>query len=75
MSKIEEAKKILTELKVPTKQQSDICCYTLLSMASLTEDKNWSEAKNEWIRIHDVISFIKEITLETCSMLILLRVE
>ena len=60
MSKIEEAKKILTELKVPTKQQSDICCYTLLSMASLTEDKNWSEAKNEWIRIHDVISFIKE---------------
>ena len=60
MNKIEEAKTILTELKVPTKQQSDICCYTLLSMASLTEDNEWSDAANEWIRIHDVISFIKE---------------
>lgn len=60
MNKIEEAKAILTELKVPTKQQSDICCYTLLSMASLTEDNEWSDAANEWIRIHDVISFIKE---------------
>jgi len=60
MNKLEEARTLLTELKVPTKQQSDICCYTLLSMASLTEDNEWSDASNEWIRIHDVISFIKE---------------
>lgn len=60
MKKVEEARTILAELKVPLKQQSDICCYTLLAMASLTKKKKWSEASNEWIRIHDVISFIKK---------------
>ena len=59
MSKIDDAKTILTQLKVPTRQQSELCCYTLLAMATLTESDDWSESKNEWIRIHDVMSFIK----------------
>ena len=31
MSKIEEARKILSELNVPKKQQADLCCYVLLA--------------------------------------------
>ena len=32
MSKLEEAKNILNELKVPLKQQSDLCGYVILAM-------------------------------------------
>ena len=60
MTKLEEAKNILTSLNVPLSQQSEICCYTLLAMASISKKTKWQEAKNEWIRIHDVIAFIKE---------------
>ena len=57
MSKLDQAREILLSLKVPTKQQNDMCCYVLLSMANITEDDTWQSATNEWIRIHDVISF------------------
>jgi hypothetical protein len=33
MSKLEEARTILKQLQVPVKQQSDMCCYVLLSLA------------------------------------------
>ena len=61
MSKIEEARKILKELQVPAKQQADICCYTLLAMANIKKRDQWSEATNQWTRIHDVISYTKEV--------------
>ena len=32
MSKLEEAKDILNQLKVPQKQQSDLCVYVILAM-------------------------------------------
>lgn len=35
MSKLEEAKNILKELKVPLKQQSDLCGYVILAMADI----------------------------------------
>lgn len=60
MSKLEDARKILEMLKVPVKQKNDMCCYTLLAMAGLSENKDWQSATNEWIRIHDVMAFIKE---------------
>ncbi len=59
MSKIDEARQILSDLQVPIKQQTDLCCYTLLAMANLKETDNWSNATNGWIRIHDVISYTK----------------
>ena len=43
---------------MPLRQQSTLCCLTLLAMANLKESTPWSEATNEWIRIHDIISFI-----------------
>jgi len=60
MSKLEEAKNILNELKVPPKQQSDLCGYVILAMADIKKNDKWSEATNKWIRIHDVIAFIRD---------------
>ena len=59
MNKIEEAKLILSNLFVPDKQQTDLCCLVLLSMANLNEDSQWVNATNKWYRIHDIILFIK----------------
>lgn len=60
MSKLEEAKNILNELKVPLKQQSDLCGYVILAMADIKKNDKWANATNKWIRIHDVIAFIRE---------------
>ena len=60
MSKIEEARALLKELNVPSKQQADLCCYVLLAMADIKEDDNWAKATNKWIRIHDVLTFTKD---------------
>lgn len=60
MSKLDDAKKILAELRVPARQQSDICCYVLLAMAGIKKRSKWNSATNEWIRIHDVITFIHD---------------
>lgn len=58
LKKIKETKDILTKIGMPIKQTSDICCYTLLSMANIRSNNTWIEATNEWIRIHDIIAFI-----------------
>ena len=60
MSKLEEAKNILNELKVPPKQQSDLCEYVILAMADIKKNDEWANATNKWIRIHDVIAFIRD---------------
>lgn len=56
--KIKEIKDILIKIGMPNKQTSDLCCYTLLSMASIKNNTEWEMATNEWIRIHDIIAFI-----------------
>ena len=60
MKRIEEARDILKELQVPVKQQSDMCCYVLLAMAQISKKQAWADATNNWIRIHDIIGYIKE---------------
>ncbi|HBW14517.1 MAG TPA: restriction endonuclease [Proteiniclasticum sp.] len=60
MSKIEEAREILKAIGMPEKQQSDLCCLVLLAMLSLDDTSSWSNAESSWIRIHDIIEFIKE---------------
>lgn len=57
--KLEQAKEILEVIGMPVKQQSDICCYTLLALANISSKDKWSAADNEWIRIHDILEFIK----------------
>lgn len=60
MRKLEDARKILTELQVPKAQRNDMCCYTLLALAGLKEKECWADVRNEWIGIHDIMGFIRE---------------
>lgn len=60
MDKLELAKSLLNQIGMPQQQQSDLCALSLLSMTGLKEDSQWSEATNEWVRIHDVIKFIAD---------------
>ena len=58
MSNVEKIRKILVALGVPEKQRNDLCCYVLLVMAKIYPESKWEDAKNEWVRIHDMMSFI-----------------
>lgn len=49
---------LLAALDVPSRQQSELCAYTLLAMANLRQNAPWEEAKGTWMRIHDIIEFI-----------------
>ena len=60
MDKIDIAKDLLERVGMPTAQQSTLCCLTLLAMANIKKDSSFQDATNNWIRIHDVISFIGE---------------
>lgn len=50
----------LFRLECQKKQQADVCCYTLLAMAEITPDRDWNEATNNWLRIHDMIRFANQ---------------
>ena len=41
---------------MPTEQQSALCCLSLLAMAKLAKSTPYSQATNEWVRIHDIIA-------------------
>ncbi len=58
MSKVDDAREILNYIGMPKAQQADLCCYTLLAMAGIKPDMRWSQATNEWIRIHEIIQFV-----------------
>ena len=57
MDKIEETREFLQKVGMPKAQQADICCYVILAMAGIKPNMSWSEATNDWIRIHDIIQF------------------
>lgn len=56
--KVEEAREFLKTIGMPKAQQTDLCCYVILAMAGIKPDMSWSEATNEWMRIHDMIQFV-----------------
>lgn len=56
--KIEETRELLQTIGMPKAQQADMCCYVILAMAGVKPDMSWSEATNEWVRIHDIIQFV-----------------
>ena len=41
MDKLDDAKKILFMLGMPSKQQSDLCAYTLVALAGLKTNMKW----------------------------------
>lgn len=60
MGKLDEAKDILMQIGMPKAQQNDLCAYTLLALLNVKESDEWNNADNEYIRIHDIMEFIKE---------------
>jgi adenine-specific DNA-methyltransferase len=59
MGKIEQAQEILESLGLPSAQQNEISALTLLSLAQLSEDTPWKNAKSESLRVHDILGEIK----------------
>lgn len=47
MSKLEDARKILTALQVPKEQRNDMCCYVLIVLAGIDEDGKWEQANKQ----------------------------
>jgi len=45
---------------LPKRQQNDRSAYTLLTLAGLGENTNWSSATNKIIGIHDIMIFISK---------------
>ena len=60
MSKLEEAKGILTAIGMPKAQTNDRSAYVLLALSSLTENMSWSIAKKPAMRIVDMMNFMSE---------------
>lgn len=60
MDKIERVKKLLEELGLPKRQQSDMCALVILSLANLGKRTPWPEATNEWLGIHGILEFIHD---------------
>jgi hypothetical protein len=60
MDKIEIVRKLLKDIGMPNRQQADICVLTILGMANLKKTTLWTQATNEWLRIHDIIAFANQ---------------
>lgn len=60
MDKLDHVKHLLEQIGMPPAQQSTLCCLTLLAMADVKKEGSFNDATNDWMRIHDVISFIGE---------------
>jgi adenine-specific DNA-methyltransferase len=59
MGKIEQAQEILESLGLPPAQQNEVSALTLLTLAQLSEDTPWKNAKSETLRVHDILGEIK----------------
>lgn len=59
MNKIDEALDILKQVNVPKAQQNERSALALLALLSLREKDNWKDARKTFIRVHDMMQFIK----------------
>jgi type II restriction enzyme len=55
MGKIQEAQDILKTLGLPRPQQNEMAALTLLVLAGLSEDTPWVQARQQSLRIHDML--------------------
>jgi len=58
MSKLEEAKGILSAIGMPKAQTNDRSAYVLLALAGLQEHTSWASAKQSELRIVDMMGFM-----------------
>jgi len=60
VSKLEEAKGILSAIGMPSQQTNDRSAYVLLALASIIESDIWVNAKKPVLRIVDMMNFMSE---------------
>lgn len=58
MDKLTRIKSVLEFIGMPKSQQTELCALTVLAMANIKPKTSYSNASNNWIRIHDIIGFI-----------------
>lgn len=60
MSKLDEAKDILSAIGMPKEQTNDRSAYVLLSLANIKNSDAWADAKTTSLRIVDIMNFMAE---------------
>lgn len=58
MSRIEEARDFLTQIGIPVKQRTDMCCYVLIALTDMAQKDSWGKAENPWMGPHDIIVYL-----------------
>ena len=58
MSKIDEARDFLTQIGVPVKQRTDMCCFVFIALTNMAKKSSWTEAENQWMGPHDIITYL-----------------
>lgn len=58
MGKLEEAKGILSAIRMPKAQTNDRSAYVLLALANIAETDSWQSATNKELRIVDTMNFM-----------------
>lgn len=53
------ALEILNSMELPISQRSILCGNVLLALGNLRPDMSWNEISNPWVRIHDIIQFLR----------------
>lgn len=57
MDKLTRIKHVLSLVGLPKAQQSDLCAYVVLALANIKQRTPFAKATNQWMRIHDIITF------------------
>jgi len=57
MDKVDALKEILNKVEFPEQMQTNICIYTILALSNIKKSTPWKNATNDWLRVHDIISF------------------
>ncbi len=60
MSKRDDALEVLKSLGLPTQQQNERSCLTLLALAALEETTPWAKAGRPLLRIWDIMGWMKD---------------
>ncbi|MCK4392101.1 restriction endonuclease [Candidatus Bipolaricaulota bacterium] len=60
MSKVDEAKEILTELGLPKAQRNERSALTLLALADIHPNDSWRDTGRPLLRIWDIMGFMRD---------------
>ncbi|MEG2985269.1 MAG: BsuBI/PstI family type II restriction endonuclease [Peptostreptococcaceae bacterium] len=58
MSKLEDARDILTSIQCP--RTNDLACHVLLALANIKPDKTWENAQNELYTTREIMDFMRD---------------